>query len=56
MKGYVVRKADQHYAVIYEGLDPVSGRERRRWYPAGPDRAAPVGLPPHRLRSAKARR
>ena len=38
MKGYVVRKGTQHYAVIYEGLDPVTGRERRRWYPAGPDR------------------
>jgi len=38
MQGYVVRKGNQHYAVIYEGLDPVSGRERRRWHPAGPDR------------------
>lgn len=39
MKGYVVRKGNQHYAVIYEGLDPVTGRERRRWHPAGADRA-----------------
>lgn len=23
------------YAVIYEGLDPVTGREIRRWHPAG---------------------
>lgn len=38
MKGYVVRKGNQHYAVIYEGLDPLTGRERRRWHPAGPDR------------------
>jgi hypothetical protein len=22
MQGYVVRKGNQHYAVIYEGLDP----------------------------------
>lgn len=38
MKGYVVRKGNQHYAVIYEGLDPITGRERRRWHPAGEDR------------------
>lgn len=38
MQGYVVRKGNQHYAVIYEGLDPISGRERRRWHPAGPHR------------------
>lgn len=44
MKGYVVRKGNQHYAVIYEGLDPVTGRERRRWYPAGPDRAGAEAL------------
>jgi integrase len=40
MQGYVVRKGNQHYAVIYEGLDPLTGRERRRWHPAGPDRAS----------------
>lgn len=38
MKGYVVRKGNQYYAVIYEGLDPITGREHRRWHPAGPDR------------------
>ncbi len=26
-------------AVIYDGLDPVTGRERRSWHPAGTDRA-----------------
>jgi hypothetical protein len=35
MKGYVARKGGRYYAVIYEGLDPLTGRERRRWYPAG---------------------
>jgi hypothetical protein len=34
-KGYVVRKGNRYYAVIYEGTDPLSGRERRRWHPAG---------------------
>jgi hypothetical protein len=25
MRGYVVRKGDRWYAVVYEGLDPVTG-------------------------------
>ena len=39
MQGYVARKGDRYDAVIYEGIDPLTGRERRRWYPAGTDRA-----------------
>jgi hypothetical protein len=39
MNGYVAKRRGRFYAVIYEGLDPVTGRERRRWYPAGTDRA-----------------
>jgi hypothetical protein len=39
MKGYVARKGGRWYAVIYEGLDQVTGRERRSWYPAGTVRA-----------------
>ena len=39
MHGYVTRKRDRYYAVIYEGLDPVTGREHRSWHPAGTDRA-----------------
>ena len=35
MKGYVARKGDRWYAVIYEGLDPATGKERWRWHPAG---------------------
>ena len=35
MKGYVTAKRGRYYAVIYEGLDPVTGRERRTWHPAG---------------------
>ena len=27
------------YAVIYEGVDPISGRERRSWHAAGTERA-----------------
>lgn len=36
MRGYVVKKGNQYYAVIYEGIDPTTGKERRRWHPAGP--------------------
>jgi integrase len=39
MKGYVTRKGDRWYAVIYEGTDPVTGRERRSWHAAGTERA-----------------
>ena len=28
--GYAVKKRNQWYAVGYEGLDPLTGRERRR--------------------------
>jgi hypothetical protein len=38
VKGYVTRKVNRWYAVIYEGLDPVTGKERRRWHPAGTSR------------------
>jgi len=38
MKGYVTTKRGRYYAVIYEGLDPITGRERRRWHAAGTDR------------------
>ena len=38
MKGYVAQRRGRFYAVIYEGRDPVTGMERRRWHPAGTDR------------------
>ena len=38
MKGYVARKGDNWYTVIYEGLDPVTDKERRSWHPAGSSR------------------
>jgi integrase len=38
MRGYVARKGARWYAVVYEGLDPVTGREQRRWHPAGTTR------------------
>lgn len=39
MQGHVARKGDRYYAVIYEGLDPITGREKRTWHAAGTNRA-----------------
>lgn len=39
MKGNIKKRGDRYYAVIYEGLDPVTGKELRSWHPAGTDRA-----------------
>lgn len=44
MKGYITRKGNNWYVVIYEGLDPTTGKERRRWHPAGTDRTAAEAL------------
>ena len=44
MKGYVAKKGNQYYAVIYEGLDPVTGKEKRTWHPAGTDRKVAEAL------------
>jgi hypothetical protein len=38
MKEYVRQRGDRYYAVIYESRDPVTGKERRTWHPAGTDR------------------
>lgn len=39
MKGYVRQRRGRYYAVVYEGRDPVTGKERRSWHPAGTDQA-----------------
>lgn len=39
MKGYVAKKGRRWYAVIYEGIDPVTGKEQRSWHAAGTERA-----------------
>jgi len=35
---YIVNRRDRFYVVAYDGGDPISGRERRRWHPAGTSR------------------
>ena len=39
MSGYVAQRRGRFYAVIYEGRDPITGKETRRWHPAGTNRA-----------------
>lgn len=35
---YIVQCKDRFYVVAYDGLDPLTGKERRRWHPVGHDR------------------
>lgn len=35
MRGHVAKKGNNYYAVVYEGIDPATGKERRRWHAAG---------------------
>ncbi len=39
MNGYIAQRRGRFYVVIYEGRDPVTGKERRSWHPAGTHRA-----------------
>ena len=36
---YIIQRQNRFYVVAYEGTDPATGRERRRWHPAGHSRA-----------------
>ncbi len=35
MRGYVAKKGNRWYAVIYDGINPATGKEQRRWVAAG---------------------
>lgn len=35
---HIEQRQDRFYVVAYHGLDPLTGRERRRWHPVGHDR------------------
>ncbi len=39
MRGGIHKKGNNYYAVVYDGIDPGTGRKRRRWVPSGPRRA-----------------
>ncbi len=36
---YIIERNDRFYVVAYDGNDPRTGKERRRWHPAGRSRA-----------------
>jgi integrase len=36
---YIISRSNRFYVVAYDGIDPISGRERRRWHAAGSSRA-----------------
>jgi len=38
MRGHIAKKGKYYYAVIYEGVDPATGKDRHRWHAAGPRR------------------
>ena len=35
---YIIERNTRFYVVAYDGIDPLTGRERRRWHPAGRSR------------------
>ena len=35
---YIIQRKDRFYVVAYDGIDPLTGKERRKWHPAGHDR------------------
>jgi integrase len=35
---HIVQRKNRFYVVAYDGIDPLTGRERRRWHAAGNDR------------------
>jgi integrase len=38
MRGHIAKKGNRYYAVIYEGVDPATGKGRHRWHAAGTTR------------------
>lgn len=38
MRGHIAKKGNRYYAVIYEGVDPATGKDRHRWHAAGDSR------------------
>ena len=38
MRGHIAKKGSRYYAVVYEGIDPATGKPRHRWHAAGDTR------------------
>ena len=56
MKGYVARKGDRWYAVIYEGIDPSPAGNGAAGTPPAPTAPTPNGSPPGSPPNARPRR
>ena len=39
MRGGIQKKGNRYYAVVYDGIDPGTGKKRRTWIPAGTRRS-----------------
>lgn len=50
---YIVQRNNQFYVVDYDGVDPRTGKERRRWHPAGRSRDDAEALRPGSARTEK---
>ena len=40
MRGHVAKKGSRYYAVVYEGFDAFTGKDKYRWHAAGDTRKA----------------
>lgn len=38
MRGHIAKKGNRYYALVYEGIDPATGKPRHRWHAAGDTR------------------
>ena len=38
MRGHIAKKGQRYYAVVYEGINPATGRPRHRWHAGGSTR------------------
>ena len=53
MKGHVAKKGNRYYAVVYEGLDPISGKRSASGTPPAPAGTRPKPSPANsQMRSA----
>ena len=44
---YIVQRKDRYYVIAYDGIDPTTGRERRRWHPVGHSRTDAEAIAHH---------
>ena len=42
MRGHIAKKGNHYYTVVYEGINPATGKPRHRWHTAGETRKGTV--------------